>query len=80
MSDASGGSSVGEVAAAIARYLEQHPNAADTAEGIHNSWLGPGRASLAEVQDALERLVRAGSVERMQSGVRVVFRARPARQ
>jgi hypothetical protein len=70
---------VSEVAAAIVRYLEEHPNAADTEDGIRSGWLGSGRAGAAEVSGALELLIRAGSVERMQIGTRVLFRAHRAR-
>ncbi|HEV8332250.1 MAG TPA: hypothetical protein VGQ22_12570 [Steroidobacteraceae bacterium] len=69
---------VSEVAAAIVRHLEEHPNAADTEEGIRSWWLEPGSASAADVSGALERLIRAGSVERVQIGTRVVFRAHRA--
>jgi hypothetical protein len=67
------------VAAALVRYLEEHPNAADTEDGIGRWWLEPGSATAAEVSSALERLIRAGSVERTQVGARLVFRARRSR-
>lgn len=70
---------VSEVAAAIVRYLKDHPNAADTQEGIRNWWLGAGSSSATEVSGALERLIRDGSLERIQIGARVVFRARSSR-
>ena len=67
-----------EVAAAIVRYLAAHPDAADTAEGVRDSWLGRSGASLSDVNTALERLVRLGNVERIQRGTAAVFRARRA--
>jgi len=67
-----------DVAAAILRHLAAHPDAADTARGIWYAWLGNSGASLADVSDALERLIRIGSVERAQRATDVVFRARRA--
>ena len=67
-----------EVAAAIVRYLEAHPHAADTAAGIRDSWLGNSRPSAADVSSALERLIRLGSIERIQRATGAIFRARRA--
>lgn len=54
------------VAADILRYLQQHPDAADTAEGIARWWLGGRRYedNLARVQDAMPGLVQQGLVEK----------------
>lgn len=46
-------------------YLHRHPEAADTAEGIQRWWLADGSAhALAEVERALDRLVREGVLSR----------------
>ena len=54
------------VAADILRYLQHHPEAADTAEGIARWWLGGRRYedSLARVQEAMPALVERGLVEK----------------
>ena len=54
------------VAAAIRRYLCDHPNAADTLEGIARWWLSgnSGNERLANVQRAIEQLVNRGEVVR----------------
>ena len=49
------------VAERILRYFDEHPNAADTAEGIRKWWLPPGAE--APVQAALDALVARGLVE-----------------
>ena len=72
--------SVDEIVAAIDRYLQAHPGAADTAAGVHDWWLRDTGATLVQVSDALERLVRLGSVERMQSPTGAVFRALPSKR
>jgi hypothetical protein len=53
------------VVQAIARYLEQHPGAADSDDGIAKWWLPTlnVEASSQEVRVALEVLMRAGLVE-----------------
>ena len=50
----------------IARYLAEHPAAADSAEGIRRWWLLRQRfeEAAAQVQRALERLEEAGQVRR----------------
>lgn len=57
---------VAAVAAAIRRYLRDHPNAADTLEGIALWWLSgnAGNERLANVQRAIEQLVNRGEVVR----------------
>jgi len=54
------------VAADIRRYLQRHPDAADTAEGIARWWLG-GRCrenELGRVQEAIAVLVKRGLMQR----------------
>ena len=55
---------VGMIAAEIARYLVQHPDAADTFEGISRWWLSRIRFEEARVQvrQALDGLVLDGRV------------------
>ena len=55
---------VAAVEAAIRRYLRDHPNAADTLEGIARWWLSgnAGNARLANVQRAIEQLVNREEV------------------
>jgi LmbE family N-acetylglucosaminyl deacetylase len=54
-------------AEAIEAYLARHPLAADTEQGIAQWWLGPMGVNvpLADVQQALEALLRKGRVERV---------------
>jgi len=57
------------VVEAIARYLDQHPGAADSEEGIAKWWLPTldVEASSEDVRIALEALSRAGLVEVVRS-------------
>lgn len=57
---------VAAVAATIRRYLRDHPNAADTLEGIALWWLSgnAGDEWLTNVQRAIEQLVNRGEVVR----------------
>lgn len=52
------------LATAIRRYLLDHPNAADTLEGVARWWLagGAGEAWLSTVQRAIEQLVKRGEM------------------
>jgi hypothetical protein len=57
---------IDKLAEAVRRYLREHPNAADTVEGIAEWWL-PGGADggcLSNVQGAVERLVKRGEMVR----------------
>ena len=56
---------VQDVESAVRRYLEAHPNAFDTAEGIRMWWLAGLEPAPATVQAALDHLVERGiAVER----------------
>ena len=50
----------------VTRYIADHPNAADTVEGIRSWWIAAEMhdASRAEVQAAAERLVSCGTLSR----------------
>ena len=51
--------------AEVLAYLDKHPRAADTAEGIRRFWLADsGAYALGEVEYVLERLVRKGAMGR----------------
>ena len=54
------------LASKLLRYLAQHPDAADTAEGIHRWWLPEGAAEYREsdVHAALEWLTNQGALVR----------------
>ncbi|MEK6346514.1 MAG: hypothetical protein V4764_03480 [Burkholderia sp.] len=68
------------IAAHIQRYLCEHPASADTAEGVHQWWLGGEAldAPLDATQAALERLARRGVLEAVKLGGRTLWRrARP---
>ena len=54
------------IAAQIERYLDEHPDAADSAAGIHRWWLPLSFADvpLSEVEAALDAQVQAGRMER----------------
>lgn len=58
------GSSVRAVAQVVLEYLQAHPQAADTAEGVSAWWLGTSRRGVrvASVVEALEALVARGTV------------------
>ena len=58
---------IAQVALEIERYFVQHPNAADTLEGIAGWWLQKQRFidSMERVYDALEELIRRGMVEKI---------------
>lgn len=68
-----------QIAAAIEDYLSQHPEAADSAEGIAKWWL-PGldaRATVADVEQQLDHLHRLGVVDKqLLPDGRALYRAR----
>lgn len=71
---------VGRIVTEIMRYLDAHPHAADTVEGITRWWLAPalGALSIDVLEQALAVLVERGRVERAPLGDgRFVYRARP---
>lgn len=57
---------VGSIAAALREYVQRHPNAADSMQGIQRWWLtGPqSECPALMVQQALDRLIGEGVVER----------------
>ena len=63
----------------ILAYLDVHPDAADTVDGIRQWWLVAGaERSTADVQAALDLLVERGLVARVeQPGVAPVYRRAP---
>jgi hypothetical protein len=56
-----------EVDRAVMAYLEAHPSAADTLEGITAWWLEQRRIryGVEIVSGALERLIRSGAIEKL---------------
>jgi hypothetical protein len=69
------------VAQQIRDYLENHPNAADSLEGVVGWWLTRQRyeESKEDVQEALDHLVIQGDVLRRDVGGRVVYSRAPTR-
>jgi hypothetical protein len=63
----------------ILAYLDAHPEAADTVDGIRQWWLAAGaERSPADVQAALDLLVERGLVARVeQPGVPPLYRRAP---
>jgi hypothetical protein len=56
---------VGDIAGELERYLDRHPAAADTVDGIARWWLaGPVQPPLGEVQAALDLLIQRGVLSR----------------
>jgi hypothetical protein len=68
--------SILSIAQSIQAYLAVMPHAADTLEGIHNSWINwPGlHESFYVTEAALEYLERIGVVERITVGNREIWR------
>jgi hypothetical protein len=67
---------VESVATAIESYLTAHPNAADSLDGVVTWWLAgvPQAVSHRVVEQALQRLIGRGSVERRRTeGGAVIF-------
>jgi hypothetical protein len=48
---------------ALERYCHAHPNAADSVEGVRQWWLTDPDVPLAEVEAALEALVKRGLLD-----------------
>ena len=70
--------SLTNVVDAIHRYLNAHPDAADSAEGVAKWWLPSMNvtASVPEVEEALEQLLTLGLVrKRTLADGRVIYRA-----
>jgi len=68
------------VVAEVVRYLQAHPHAADTIEGIRRWWLAPtlGAVSADALERALARLMESGHVQRDALGDgRFVYRRGP---
>lgn len=68
---------IDSAAAAIRRYLAEHPGSADTVEGVAEWWLARQRAceTLAVVTEALRRLSASGEVrESRTAGGRVIYK------
>lgn len=63
------------IADEIARYLERHPGAADSAEGIRRWWIGRQRfeESLIATQSALDYLERQRVVAKKQLGNQTIY-------
>ena len=71
-----------ELAGHIAAYLEHHPEAADTVDGIAHWWLQRQRyrTAVTQIQQALDRLEAQGVVTATTSTTgRLVYRATRAR-
>lgn len=69
-----------EVAQWISDYLAEHPDAADTAEGVRRWWLAPRHGEVAPelVEQALETLKRSGVVSIRAIAGRKVYGRGPA--
>jgi hypothetical protein len=64
------------VTARIVGYLERHPEACDTAEGVR-WWLNDPDVTVEDVVSALDELVSQGHVARMRGPAGDVFRRAP---
>jgi hypothetical protein len=66
------------VAQSIARYLHDHPDAADTVEGVHHVWIGdPALSSSLDItQAALELLLASERVVCVRVARRQLWRLR----
>lgn len=67
-----------ELAGHIAAYLEHHPQAADTVDGIAHWWVQRQRyrTAVAQIQQALDRLQAQGVVSTTTSATgRLVYRS-----
>ena len=72
-----------DIVGPILQYLREHPEAADTAEGIRAWWLqeqGAGR-SIGDVRVALEQMVERGLLTRIDRvGMSTVYRGARRRE
>ena len=68
------------IALEIERHLAEKPDAADSAEGIRAWWLPAQMRAvpLEQVIEALERLQKAGVVERTKAGLGYLYGAAPS--
>lgn len=75
-----GSDEVAAIAQEIERYIESHPDAADSAAGIAAWWLRESHSSLSIVEAALDQLVREAVLQpaRLPDGT-VVYCAAPRR-
>ncbi len=74
---------VEELAREIAAYLDMHPDAADSLEGVIQCWVLQDRflRGIGHVAQALERLIASGEIERIIGpDNRPIFRAGPRRR
>ena len=64
------------IADKIARYLERHPEAADSAEGIQRWWLDPDTRAerIANIERALQYLEASGLVKKSVVGGKAIYR------
>lgn len=64
-----------ELEEALARYCAAHPKAADSVDGVRRWWLADPAIPLADVEAALDALVKRGvlDVRRISDGTAVYF-------
>ena len=64
-----------ELEEALRRYCAAHPNAADSVDGVRRWWLADPAIPLADVEAALEALVKRGmlDVRRLPDGTGIYF-------
>jgi len=76
--------SVDAIVTTVTRYLQSHPLAADSVQGVARWWLGSSHdgASLGQVQRALDRLVTMGVMRRLPllDGTQLYSQVPPTRQ
>jgi hypothetical protein len=66
------------IADRIARYLERHPEAADSTEGIQRWWLDPDipAESIDNIELALRHLEASGLVRKSVVGGKAIYRSK----
>jgi hypothetical protein len=64
---------------AIARYCAEHPNAADSVDGVRRWWLADPAIPLADLEEALDAMVEREmlDVRRLPDGTKVYFNRAP---